>query len=67
MKACSRCDLSIPETVQHLVMQCPENEEAKSCMFDEIQKVECNFKERCAESAGQVLYWLLGKHMIWMT
>ena len=62
MRMCIKCDLSVPETVQHLVMQCSANEEAKACMFDEIQKVACNFKERCAESAGQVLYWLLGKH-----
>ena len=63
MRNCSRCDLSIPETVKHLVMQCPANESAKKFMFDEIQKADNNFVNRCANAADQVFFWLLGKHI----
>ena len=63
MKNCSECDLSIPETVKHLVMQCPANEGASKFMFDEIQKVDNNFVNRCANDTDQVFFWLLGKHI----
>ena len=63
MKNCSRCDLSIPETVKHVIMQCPANERAKEFMFEEIQKADNNFSRRCANATDQVFFWLLGKHM----
>ena len=63
MKNCTRCDLSIPESVKHLVMQCPDNEGAKEFMFEEIQKADNSFARRGAESADQVFLWLLGKHL----
>ena len=63
MKNCPECDLSIPETVKHLVMQCPANEGASKFMFDEIQKVDNNFVNRCANDTDQVFFWLLGKHI----
>ena len=63
MKNCARCDHSSPENIRHLVMQCPENEKAKEFMFKEILKVDKDFELRCANSADQVLYWLLGKHV----
>ena len=63
MKNCTRCDLSIPESVKHLVMQCPDNEGAKEFMFEEIQKADNSFARRGAESADQVFLWLLGKHI----
>ena len=52
---------SIPETVRHLVMQCPENERSKEILFIEIVKVDELFNERCANAADQVFFWLLGK------
>ena len=63
MKNGARCDHSSPENIRHLVMQCPENEKAKEFMFKEIQKVDKEFEARCANSAAQVLYWLLGRHI----
>ena len=63
VKNCTKCDLGTPETIKHLVMQCPESENAKEFMFNEIQKVDNEFGRRSAESAGQVFSWLLGRHI----
>ena len=48
-KMCTKCNLSIPETINHLRIQCPDKETAKMCMFNKIQKVDNTFAERCVK------------------
>ena len=50
VRNCPRCYLGAPETVWHLVMQCPVNERAKQILFNEILKVDGQFNERCANA-----------------
>ena len=61
LRNCSRCELGIPETLRHLVIQCPENEGLKEILFKEIAKVDDSFYERCMNATDQLFFWLLGK------
>ena len=61
LRICSRCELGIPETLRHLVMQWPENEDLRETLFKEIAKVDDSFNERCMNATDQVFFWLLGK------
>ena len=60
-KMCHECDIGIAESIYHLVMQCPANEESKKCMFRDILKIDSTFDERSHEKPGEMFYWLLGK------
>ena len=42
---CSRCDLVIRETIKHLVMQCPSNEDRRLIMLGEIEGEVAGFEE----------------------
>ena len=61
LRNCAKCDLEIPETFRHLVMQCPGNERLKEIMFKEIAKVDMVLNERCMNNADQVFFLLLRK------
>ena len=58
---CHECELGIAESVYHLIMQCPANEESKKSMFRDILKIDSNFDERSHEKPEEMFYWLLGK------
>ena len=59
--ACANCDLGIRETIKHLVMQCPSNENRKLDMLREIKREVGGFAEICSQAPEQVFLWLMGK------
>ena len=62
-KICGECTLGITETVYHMVMQCPVNENNRKLMFTEIRLHDIQFDERSASAPGEAFYWLMGKHI----
>ena len=59
---CPNCNLGIRETVEHLVMQCPNSENRKNIMLREIERKVDGFAEACAQAPDQVFSWLMGKN-----
>ena len=41
-RMCSRCYLGAPENTYHMIMQCPENENARICLNTEIEEIDPN-------------------------
>ena len=62
-RMCHGCDLGITETIHHLVMQYPVNEEEKNAMFNEILTFDDKFDERGMAMPGDSFLWLMGKQI----
>ena len=60
-KMCQECTLGAVESVYHLIMQCPVNENNRCEMFNEIKLIDNNFDERSRQSPGEAFFWLMGK------
>ena len=58
---CTHCNLGVRETIRHLVMQCPNNEDRRIYMLSEIEREVNGFEEACAQAPEQVFWWLMGK------
>ena len=62
-RMCHECDFGIAETIHHLIMQCPVNEEIRNAMFYEINKIDDRFDERGMISPGDTFLWIMGKQI----
>ena len=62
-KLCEYCDLATVETINHLIMQCASTLDIRIRMYEDIRAVDPQFDERCAKEPGEIVYWLLGKHI----
>ena len=60
-KTCHECNLGILETIHHLIMQCPANEQKMLKMFNEIITIDNDFDERSRQAPGEAFYWIFGK------
>ena len=60
-KACTNCDLGIVEDTKHVIMQCPQNEEVRKEMFQEIKELGINAIDNTFENANDYFPVLLGK------
>ena len=58
---CTHCNLGVRETIRHLVMQCPNNEDRRIYVLSEIEREVNGFAEACAQALEQVFWWLMGK------
>ena len=62
-RVCERCDLSVVETIGHLIMQCPSASVLRDAMVNEIKQIDPYFDDRCMQSPDEATFWLLGKHI----
>ena len=58
---CSYCELGSRETIKHLVMQCPNFEESRLIMLEELEQKVIGFAEASMQTPDQVFLWLMGK------
>ena len=63
VKNCQACDMYIIESLQHLVMQCPEFEDERVKMSEEIYKIDDRLKITFEEKPSEVFYWYIGKRI----
>ena len=61
-KMCSRCDLGIPESAYHCIMQCPFYITERTQMFRKQENLGDLCQEKIMGSQPEILYILLGKH-----
>ena len=59
-KICTECDLGIKETVYHIVMQCPSNEEARVQMYRELFNANPELYGQLTRRPEQNFNWLMG-------
>ena len=59
---CTSCNLGVRETIKHIVMQCPNNEDRRIYMLNEIEREVNGFAEACVQAPEQVFWWLMGKN-----
>ena len=59
-KMCPNCDLGVSETIEHAIMQCPENENERREMFDKVRGIEDGSGAYALENCENTLYMVLG-------
>ena len=60
-KCCPLCELSAPDDVRHLVLQCPSTEFKRRDMFSDIDHCSLSLRARFFDNAEDILPVLLGK------
>ena len=60
-KVCETCDLGIQESARHIVMQCPQYEEVRAEMLDEISKLACLEIYEVLKNTQDIFPLLLGR------
>ena len=60
-KMCSRCDLGIPESANHFIMQCPYFSTKRADMFNELENLGPLWKDKLMGTGPEILYILLGR------
>ena len=60
-ECCPLCELSAPDDVEHLVLQCPSTEQKRRDMFYDIDQCFRSLGARTFENAEDILPILLGK------
>ena len=60
-KACSNCDMCLPEDLYHILMQCPFNRTDVDSLMRNITSRYDNVNRAFVNEPGEVFYWLLGK------
>ena len=63
-RCCPLCDLSAPDDVKHLVLQCPSTERSRMDMFAELSQCTISLEVRINEIPEEILSVLLGKCLI---
>ena len=58
---CTACNLGTRETIRHLVMQCPKNENLRIAMLAEIEEKVTGFTRISIQAPELVFLWLMGK------
>ena len=59
---CSRCDLGIIESTNHIVMQCPYYQEYRVRMHDAIEQLGSDTSAAVMEDVQNYFYVIMGKH-----
>ena len=62
-KICHECNLGTLETIFHVIMQCPANEQNTTQMFNDIKAIDNDFDDRSRQAPGEVFYWIMGKNI----
>ena len=63
-RCCPLCELSAPDDVKHLVLQCPSSEKRRRDMFSDFEQRAISLEARINENSEEILPILLGKCMI---
>ena len=66
-RCCPLCDLSAPDDVKHLVLQCPSSERRRIDMFADLEQCTVRLEARINEIPEEILPILLGKCLIGYT
>ena len=61
MRACDKCQLGTPESVWHLVMQCPFYEDLSSELFASIERLGTEVAIRMINDPPQYFNVIMGK------
>ena len=59
-RCCPLCELSAPDDIKHLVLQCPSSERKRGDMFSDLEKC-ASLEARIDEAPEEILPILLGK------
>ena len=60
-RSCPLCELSAPDDVRHLVLQCPSSERKRGDMFSHLENCATSLEARIGEVQEEILPLLLGK------
>ena len=60
-RRCPLCDLTAPDDVYHLVLQCPSSERRRRDMFYDLEQRAVSLEARINENQEEILPLLLGK------
>ena len=60
-RVCPHCDSYALENAHHIVMQCPEYEEMREEMPNDMRALVWDAHKRCEEEPGMGFRWLLKK------
>ena len=62
-KVCPHCDLGVFESINHVIMQCPANEEARRVMFDRILQIDDGTGRYALDNCDNVFNLILGSRI----
>ena len=62
-RMCDRCGLAAVDDARHLIMQCPEVQQQRGVMMDEIAGLEGCYGHAILNSGADLLFVLMGQHV----